>query len=181
MAASAGRPTSGTFLPTKSPAVQPLARMAAPVAAQISSPGSKASRIRSGRCSAMSRNPASRVGTLLAASAVTVDLPPAPDPWRQETTTENWTRPRRSTRTTAIAPSSQHGRLDDQVAFGEPGRAQRVQVEGAAVAQGDQLGHGPAGGRGVHHPVPAEAGAVDQGRDQRVAADDGGVVGGLRG
>jgi hypothetical protein len=42
MAASSGRPTSGTFLPRNWPAVQPGARRAVPVAAQISSRSSKA-------------------------------------------------------------------------------------------------------------------------------------------
>jgi hypothetical protein len=70
-------------------ASSPRARRAAPVAAQIRSRGSKASRTRSGRCSARSRKPASPAGALLTASAVTVDLPPCTDQGRQETTTAN--------------------------------------------------------------------------------------------
>jgi hypothetical protein len=66
---------SGTVRPMNCSGVQPRARRAPPVAAHITSSGSKARRIRSGRWSARSWKPASPAAALLEASAVTVGLP----------------------------------------------------------------------------------------------------------
>src|SRR5829696_7817480 len=101
--------------------------MAPPVVAHILRSASKAKMIRSGRCSARSWKLASPGDASPLVSAVTVALPPCFDQGRQETTTENWTRPRRDARITNVARASQHGRLHGQVALGEAGRAQRVQ------------------------------------------------------
>src|SRR6266540_351116 len=83
-------------------------------------------------------------------------------------------------RRTAGGGWSEDRRLDHQVALREAGGAQRAQVEAGAAAEGEQLGDGPAGGRGVHHPVAAEAGALHEPGSLRRLADDRVVVGRLR-